>query len=441
MSLWEGGGAVSIEVLMGLPGSGKSSRLIERVNQSRDSGRPVATFESIESAKLRADEYVTNHRIIGCRRPGLLCRLDYLVSTAEAGQILRSLSAETVAAFEEAFYFGEEIAHDWIEASERGVEIILATPSPEQHRVLRGADINEVHLSVLCEECGRQEATTFALASEGGATIALCASCQEALAAAARQEIVDRLERETPYPGERVIYQPVEIEECADWQVLRPDSERRAAVMIEALSSLELTARPPGRLSYLDVGCNTGFFCHTLQRVGFHATGVDVTPHNVELARLLTSFVRRDTCMYTLADCYEYLEAAQGMTFDVTSSFSVFQWLMIQRTVQHGIEALERLFAITGAVCFLEMGYSEEDHYKDSLDVDIDRDWVASIMVDRGDFADVFTIDAADHGLMRDLFIGVKESLGDARARLAEVGAAPVLATTSAHARAPRVVN
>jgi hypothetical protein len=96
--------------------------------------------------------------------------------------------------------------------------------------------------------------------------------------------------------------------------------------------------------------------------------------------------------------------------FDVTSAFAIFQWLMIQTTVERGIRCLEWLFAKTKRLCFLEMGYSTEPQYKERLKANIDRHWVRSIMEEKGNFSEVRIFDAREHGLMfgRDLFVGIR---------------------------------
>ena len=379
-----------LTILTGLAGSGKSAHLIERVKAARDEGRTVATFACSESPRLQADQYVREWRLIGSRVPGLECSLDHFVSGAEASEILDRLDPGGLAAFEEAYEFSAEIVPRWIEASKRGVEVLVSMPSQAQLLSLAGTDFEELRFTIVCESCGREEATGFVLAPTGDGTLALCPVCDEEREAAVRDEIVERLRREEPFPGEEKIYQPVELDECSGWQSLRPDSRARADLMVEVLGALGLLADgKPGRLSYLDVGCNTGFFCHALQRLGFYAEGVDVTKHSIEIARQLTSFVRRDRSVFTLADCYDYLRDTQERAFDVTSAFSVFQWLMIQRSVEHGLDCLRWLFAKTRAICFLELGYSAEEHYRGQLGVEIDRDWVIARMEELGDFSTI----------------------------------------------------
>jgi SAM-dependent methyltransferase len=411
---------VSLTVLTGLPGSGKSKYLIEQVLAARAQRRPVKTFECSESPWLQADEYVRDWRLIGSRILGLECALDHFVTTAESAEILSETSPETLVAFEEAHYFDLDIVQSWLHASARGLEVLVAMPSVKQLARLDGNEYSERRFAIQCGRCGEREAVSFVMlpdaeAADPEATTALCEVCDAEVTAEARRDIVDRLERGAPYPGDKTIYQPVELEECADWWCLRPDSEKRFEILTRVLRDAGLVADPElerpewSSVTYVDVGCNTGFFCsRAREQFGFYVEGVDIVQADIELARLLGSFIRRQKVNYVVSDCYEYLRDTRDQVFDVTSAFSVFQWLMLQRTAQHGLECIDWLFEKTGRVCFLEMGYNEEEIYRGKLPLEIDRAWMEKRM-ERGSFADVRIFDAAEHGLQRDLFVGIKE--------------------------------
>ena len=71
------------------------------------------------------------------------------------------------------------------------------------------------------------------------------------------------------------------------------------------------------------------------------------------------------------------------------------------------------------------MGYSTEPQYKERLKANIDRNWVRSIMEEKGNFSEVRIFDAKEHHLMfgRDLFVGIKN--GAATAYQVEPDGAP----------------
>src|SRR5688500_16569196 len=90
---------VEITGFVGLPGSGKSARLIELVNARLEQGRPALTFACNESPWLTARESVRVNRLLGCRVPGLLAPLHHLVSTEEGAAILDQTPPGTLVAF------------------------------------------------------------------------------------------------------------------------------------------------------------------------------------------------------------------------------------------------------------------------------------------------------------------------------------------------------
>jgi hypothetical protein len=401
---------MSITILTGLPGSGKSAALIAAVNAARREGRPVRTFLCGESPTL-LDQGRGGYGIVASRDPGETCPLHHFVGNRECAAILASLPPGTLVAFDEAYHFGPGLARAWIDASQRGLDVLLATPSHHHLRALDGHGYTEKALVMACERCAAHDAVTCIVSVGDQTTLSVCAPCEAELARAARAEIVDRLRRQAPYPGRPAVYQPVELDECADWRVLRPESVSRVELMTGVLRDAGLLDPGERVPTYLDVGCNTGFFCHRMRRLGFSAEGVDVVQGDIEVARLLDTFVRRDRTAYVVADADDYLHATRDRMVDVTSAFALSRWLMIQTTVDRAVDRLELLFRKTRQVCFLEMGYASEAQDAGRLPAQIDRSWVFNVMQRLGGFAEIRMYDAAQHGLIlgsRDLFVGIK---------------------------------
>ena len=74
-----------------------------------------------------------------------------------------------------------------------------------------------------------------------------------------------------------------------------------------------------------------------MAKAGFTSKGVDVTAHDIRVARLRSTYFRRDLATYEVANAYKYLGSTPDERFDVTSAFSVFQWVMIQRGPESGL--------------------------------------------------------------------------------------------------------
>jgi len=320
--------------------------------------------------------------------------------------------------------FGSGATRLWVAASEWGADLILVSPSPEQVTGLSETEYSEEYFSMPCELCHSMDAVTAVVQPDNDQLMSLCAQCFNAESDKAKDRTIQLLLEELPHPGQQALYQPVELSECSDWPVSRPDSQARADIVAGILREFQLLdGGMKQHQTYLDIGCSTGFFCNSFQQVGMYAKGVDAVENNIMIAKLLDSFVRRAQrpnkkfVTYAVADAYEYLRDTPGEQFDVTSAFSVIQWVMTQRPLREAIECFDRMFEKTKKICIVEMGYSTQDNYAELLPITVDREWVYELMLERGGFADVRVIDAAQSGIMRDLFIGVKPAIAEAAGR------------------------
>lgn len=395
---------MTMEILVGLPGSGKSERLISRVNAVREAGGAVVVSCCSDSVLLRARPNIVKRRRIASRA-GVKTDIDRFESTGEAIKFLETIEPQCLLAYEEAQYFGTEIVDAWLSASRRGVEIIIASPTDEQVQMLSEAGHKATVLSFTCQECGVRDAETFFCHMDENRTVSVCKVCHDSLRQEVETQIVKQLRANAPHAGKEALYQPVELPACSNWRVIRKDSEARFQLIRRACEAVGL---PSGDNSYLDIGCNTGFFCYQMSTIGFRSTGVDVMECDIKLARLLSTYCRRDYATYRVSDVYEYLKDSQDVKFDVTSALSVFQWVMIQKSAQHGLHCLNWLFQKSNSLCVLELGASKEDHYVNRTGMDYDSDWVRTYMEASGEFVEVRVYEFAKHGLKRDLFIGVK---------------------------------
>jgi SAM-dependent methyltransferase/thymidine kinase len=416
---------MSITVLTGPAGSGKSHLLVETVKEALANERKVATFMAKDAMVRSHDPNTWCHGVIASREPGFSCPLDHLVTLEECRAILEGLEPGTLVAFDEARFFDTEVTDAWREASQRGLEVLISTPSKAQLDALGDEPVVK-RLTVPCKRCGKNEANSHLVFPGESDATPLCMDCRREVTLEARAEIIARLKAQAPYPGEEVLYQPVELEECESWRVLRVDTEKRVEIMKQVIAQVAETdgTRP---LSYIDLGCNTGYFCNKMAKFGLASLGVDLVRDDIEVARMLTTFIRGDEARYVVADIHEYLRDTRDEPIDVTSAFSVVQWLIIQKkSLKFGQEALAWLFEKTGRICFLEMGYASEGIYKDQLPELIDRAWVMRTMEQSEMFEDIRCYDAKEHGLMRDLFVGFKRvrtslSSPDAQARADEL--------------------
>ncbi len=402
---------MSLTVLQGPPGSGKTAHAIELLQAAQDSGR--RTFVTISSELPRS--MMRQSQLARGRfgsRTGATWPIDALAGSRELPDLLGALEPGTLAVVEDAYGFSDATVQAWLAASARGVDVVLVAPSRQQLATIDGPGISIREFTNACERCATRPASRVVLRDTDGSTGVFCDACFSEMAEQALLRMRELLRDGGPHEGQEYLYQPIEIPPFSDWRVVRTDSPARARVMHDAIvkaSVLSVSASP----TFLDIGSTTGYFCDYFAARGFQSKGVDLTHKNIEVARLLDSFVRRPRrasgafVVYEQSDAYTYLRDSQAERVDVSSSLAVFQWIILQRDVQAGIDCIQWLAAKTKQLMFLEMGYTEEELYRSKLPITIDREWVVRQLQDAG-FSSIRCLDRGEHGLRRDIFVASK---------------------------------
>lgn len=96
---------MTIKVYTGLRGSGKTSNLINQLNKGKENGEKIFLFLSNESPILTSRKNVKTGGFMGCRNPNLNYKIDYVVRTLEAIEIMNSQKNISTFAFDEAHFF------------------------------------------------------------------------------------------------------------------------------------------------------------------------------------------------------------------------------------------------------------------------------------------------------------------------------------------------
>ena len=431
---------MSLIALAGLPGVGKTTRLIRTLQEAKEKGRPTRLFLCSDSEELRSRPHVREGGLMGCRTPGLNFPIDHFVPTQAVGQILEELPEGVLVAFDEATWFGPEIVSVWAKAERRGMDLIVSSLSDEQIQRLSRIGYDVTTMTVPCMLCGREQGTRSVecFVSHGRSFVVACDACNEAIEHNRRRarrvrlpekvsaEIVDFLKRMKPFPNEEHAYQPLVDIKLPGWDFVRGDSPVRAqliwATFNDAFPSISeatinASSLPSGARSelshertphYLDLGCCTGYFCEFFAARGWRSTGLDIDKDFIQLARHLTH-LRESRISYFQQGLLDFVRTHTHDFYDITSSFATVQWVMAQSGLDDGMECLKWIFSKAKRMCALEMGYTEEEIYKDKLPIIVDREWVLDTMHSFGGFDQVIHFEKGTRGLWRDLFIGLKQ--------------------------------
>jgi SAM-dependent methyltransferase len=399
---------MAIEILTGMPGSGKTSRVIDQVKLLRQKKQLVFLFVP----RTPFTELTIPLTLYGSisSRSGDVLPVDHFTSPSHTFNLLQNFfkSAPATLFFDEAQHYGTEFVPLWVSLSDVGHTLVISTPSQPQIDALSTVSYHTTKLGLSCNLLSDGEATQFFVVPDRHTTLAVCDNCATQLQSLALQSIRNRLIENEPYPNQPVIYQPIA---CSDrllsgLENLRPDSSTRSKIMSSVLSKY-LGDVPYRQMTYLDLGCNTGFFCEMMSQFGFVSTGVDVVENDITIAKVLDSWIYRSFIEFICQDAMTWL-LEDHRVFDVVSSFSVFQWLYVQRPAHEVDAVLQRFLRKVGRILFFEMGYGVESHYSDTPAAIIDRDWVMQLLNKSVLFKELIVIPAGEQGLKRDFFVAVR---------------------------------
>lgn len=400
---------MSLLVLTGPPGAGKTARAIDALEQAAAAGRPTFAVVCADLARsTREFEHLQRGRFAS--RDGRSWPIDGFLTEAELPDRIGTMPSGALLVVEDAYGYSDDVTRLLDEASRRGLEVMVVAPSGSQLRTLSELGGQVVKLSRTCDRCGVRPAARPILEPSTGDAIAYCEGCFAAARDEALASMITTLRDGGPHNGQEYLYQPIELPVFESWSVVRPDSRKRAQLMHSLVQGLGIDGDGS---TYLDIGSLTGYFCDYFAARGFAAQGVDVTRTNVTVARMLDAFYRRPArpnhrfVVYQQQDAHDYLRETWQQPVHVTSALSVFQWVMLQKDVEAGLECIRLLAGKTKRVMFLEMGYSDEDLYKEQLPIRIDREWVRERLLDAG-FPQVVLIDRHEHGLRRDILAGIR---------------------------------
>ena len=405
---------MSLKIFTGLPGSGKTSALIDEMINRKNSGGQVLLILSSEHEALTKRPNVKPGGLMGCRDKNKSYPIDAVMDSSEAASMLAIQTSGTMVVFDEAQYFQPALVGSWQTASERGVDVLVGTPSVHQLQLLADITHEPVHLEVECS-CGKGPATEVLFEDDLTYPKHLCSECHSTQKTEAIASMLADVKRSEPFPNKLHTYQPFYGLDMQDWELVRTDCPARLNIILDAVSrcsSVGLKVDDPvGEASFIDLGCCSGFFADAMAHRGFRSAGVDVSKDFIAWASKLANIKAQDIS-YTQEDLLVYLTSSERR-FDVISSFATVQWVMVQKGYEAGLKCFEAIFEKADSICVIEMGYTTEPIYRDKITdrpTEIDRQWVLDLMEQSGQFDTIELHPMGENGIWRDVFVGFKEA-------------------------------
>ena len=403
---------MGLRVYEGLPASGKTKAIISEMDRRRSLGDKVMLILSNEHEELTRRPNVREGGMMGCRDRTKKFPIDLVIGTAEACELLAGPVEGSLIVFDEAQYFDPKIVPAWVDASERGADILVGTPSRVQLEALEGSQYELKKQEVLCS-CQKRNATHVIYTEDFTYPDHLCDQCYYLRMKEEEKKLLKVVQESEPFAGELHTYQPFFGVDMPGWKLVRNDCSARLNIILDAVARAELVQEklsdPVKQPSFIDLGCCSGFFSQGMAEQGFRSQGVDVAKHFIDWANQV-AFSRGHAIDYKREDLLDFLRESDG-TYDVVSTFATVQWVMDQRGYEAGIECFQRIFEKTNSICIVEMGYTNEDIYKEKIKdrpEEIDRQWVMNLMESSAKFSEIEFHPAGEGGIWRDIFVGFK---------------------------------
>jgi len=397
---------MSIRVLVGASGAGKTSEVISLINDLRARKQRCFLIASLDGGLVR--DALARFDVISARS-GKQVRVDFKGTIDEIREFVRSKAVvPSTFVFDEAHRLGDSFIRDWLDISKSGSSAIVSTPSPAQFKELKSAGALVTNIRKLCDLMADGDGTEIIRLPGSDATISVCEKCATHLRGYARKNLFHRLVATEPYPGKKEIYQPFDVDypEYAELSPIREDSGERANIM-KSFVDRHIGKFEHHHRSYIDIGCNSGYFCKKMADLGFQSTGVDIAKNDIQMGKVADSYFYNRHLNLICKNAVDYVPNEMP-EHDVVSTFSVYQWMFAQGDPDPVYASLRALMKKTKKLFFFEMGYTKEAHYKNRLTVKIDRDWCLAQMRTYGNFAEIITFEEGERGLKRDFFVGIR---------------------------------
>ena len=410
---------MALKVFTGLPASGKTSTLIDEMINRKNAGGHVMLVLSSEHEALTKRPNVKPGGLMGCRDKNKSYPIDAVIDSDEAAALLATQEPGTMIVFDEAQYFHPALVGSWRTASERGVDVLVGTPSVHQLQLLADITYEPIHLEIECS-CGKAPATEVLFEDDLTYPKHLCSDCHSTQKTEAIASLMVDVRRSEPFPNKLHTYQPFYGLDMTDWELVRTDCPARLNIILDAVSRCSSISSklddPGGQASFIDLGCCSGFFADAMAHRGFRSAGVDVSKDFIAWASRLANIKALDIS-YTQEDLLVYLTSSEKR-FDVISTFATVQWVMAQKGYRAGLTCFEEIFEKADSICVIEMGYTTEPIYRDKITdrpTEIDRQWVMDLMEQSGQFDTIELHPMGENGIWRDVFVGFKEAPSSAR--------------------------
>lgn len=397
---------MKINIINGLSNSGKSQEMIKKYTTLKENHKCVAFLNKKIYSNLCVNFWYS-------KNVNVKTTYDYLInSEEELINILKKNNDHEYLFFDEFYSYSAEVLDFLINYYEnKNIEIYMSNCYEEQVNIIKNKNTN-YDLQILFVKCINCDDNSVIVCSDNTNNITenYCYNCYCEKVNKTVEFIKNKISTYPLLPS-NTLYQPFYLKndnfyynlskDFSNYQIIRDDTDKRIDIYLKHHNK--------EFISYIDLGCNTGYFCdymtETLKILNVY--GIDICKTMIDICIQKSKYLLLNNNYYICQDLYDYFMNTDKK-YDVISAYSVVQWLMIQKGDEKGVELLEKLAKITNKILIIEIGDHNEHHY-DKLKIPIGTEWLIELL--KKYFATYIIYDKNKYGIKRDIIYFFKSSI------------------------------
>ena len=164
---------MSLLLLVGPPGSGKTAFAIDQLERAAGQGQATFTIASADVARSsQGEKHLRNGRFASRDRRSW--SLDAFLYERDLRGCLAAIPVGTLVIIEDTYGYTADASRTIQEASDRGLEMVVVAPSGAQLSALSGGGTRTVKLSKPCDSCQERPGTNPLIEAESGLAASFC---------------------------------------------------------------------------------------------------------------------------------------------------------------------------------------------------------------------------------------------------------------------------
>lgn len=364
-------------IINGLSNSGKTSKMIVKYMELKQKYKCAAFLNK----KIYLNFCV---KLWYSKNQDIKTDYDYLLNTdEELIKYIKEKDDYDYLFFDEFYSYSIDILNFLIKHYEnKNINIFMSNCCEEQLNFIKNNNVN-YQIEILSTKCNNCDNNSIIVCPDATNFISenYCQNCYSDKVNQIAELIKNKIYNYPLLPP-NTLYQPFYFKnddfyynlskDFYNYNVIRDDTDKRINIYLKHHNK-EI-------VSYIDLGCNTGYFCDYMSDILKiqNVYGLDICQTMIDICVQKSKYLLLNNNFYICEDLHDYFMNCKKK-YDVISAYSVIQWLMIQKGDEKGVELLEKLAELTNKILIVEIGDYKEHHY-DKLKIPIGTNWLIELL-------------------------------------------------------------